>query len=160
MWTDNNWGENIENSKLTDYYVVIVVESFVAWKFVKQTSVTFSSIENKYIKHTLIATNIMWAKVLLSNLHINGFISFNFITIFADNQNVITLANNQIFQKRFKHIIVKYHYIENLIKRKEIDLIYKFTGEIIANNFYEIFKTSDFCKIYENVRVNKIEIYG
>jgi hypothetical protein len=53
--------------------------------------------------------------------------------IYADNQGAIKLTTNSIFQKRTKHIAVKYHYTSNLIQQKEITLQFKLTNEMIAD---------------------------
>jgi hypothetical protein len=53
--------------------------------------------------------------------------------IFADNQGVIKLANNPVFQKRTKHIAVKYHYTRDLIKQGEIELEYQSIAEMKAD---------------------------
>jgi hypothetical protein len=53
--------------------------------------------------------------------------------IYADNQGAIKLANNSIFQKRTKHIVVKYHYTKNLISQGAIKLEYRLTAEMIAD---------------------------
>lgn len=53
--------------------------------------------------------------------------------IYADNQGAIKLAENPVFQKRSKHIAIKYHYTRDLIKQGEIKLEYRPTKEMIAD---------------------------
>ncbi len=57
----------------------------------------------------------------------------NATVIYADNQGAIQLAENSIFQKRSKHMAVKYHYTRDLIQSGEITMQYKKTQEMIAD---------------------------
>lgn len=54
--------------------------------------------------------------------------SYKSTVIYADNQGAIKLAENPVFQKRSKHIAVKYHYTRDLIWQGEIGLEYKNTN--------------------------------
>ena len=45
-------------------------------------------------------------KLKIDDIHFEN----NLITIYADNQKAIKLTINLVFQKRSKHIAVKYHY--------------------------------------------------
>ena len=46
------------------------------------------------------------------------------VTIFVDNQSAISLAKNPVFHQRTKHIDVKFYYIRNDIKYKNVSLKY------------------------------------
>ena len=47
----------------------------------------------------------------------------------------IKLAETPLFQKRSKHIAIRYHYIRDLIKQGDISLQYRSTKEMIADGF-------------------------
>ncbi len=78
------------------------------------------------------AATVIWSRNLLKELQIEGTVPERATVTFADNR-AIKLANNPIFQKRSKHIAVKYHYMRDLIKKGEISLEYKQTKEMIAD---------------------------
>lgn len=69
----------------------------------------------------------MWIRGLLKELKIEGVTPEEATVIYADNQGAIKLAENPIFQRRSKHIAVRYHYTRDLIEQKEIKLEYKST---------------------------------
>jgi hypothetical protein len=73
----------------------------------------------------------MWARGLLNEMNIDDTVSEKnqSTVIYADNQETIKLINNSIFQKRTKHIAVKYHYTKDLISQREIKLKYRFTAQ-------------------------------
>lgn len=123
----------------------------------KKTSITFNSTETKYMEQTLIATNIIWARKLLNELHIDEIIPSNFTTIFADNKKTIALANNSVFQKPSKHITIRYCYTRNLVKTREIKLIYNFTAKMIANGFTKFLGPTAFAIFVEMLGLIKVE---
>ena len=49
--------------------------------------------------------------------------------IYTDNNRALLLANNPTFHERTKYIVVKYHYIRDLINKGILDLIYISTKE-------------------------------
>ena len=66
----------------------------------------------------------LWLKGLVSEL-----LGKNVKAILkCDSQSAIYLAKNQAHHERTKHIDVKYHFIREVLERKEIDLI-KVAGE-------------------------------
>ena len=105
----------------------------VAWKSSKQQSVALSSTEAEYMGQSMAATQTMWTRGLLAELQIDGTIPKGATIIYADNQGAIKLAENPIFQRRSKHISIRYHYTRDLIQQGEIKLEYKGTQEMIAD---------------------------
>lgn len=68
------------------------------------------------------------------------------------------MANNPVFQKRFKHITIKYYYTKNLVKTKEIKLIYKSIAKIIADGFTKFLKQTVFAKFGKMLGLIEMEI--
>jgi hypothetical protein len=66
------------------------------------------------------------------------------IVIYANNQKTIKLVNNSIFQKRTKHIVVKYHYTRDLISQRIIKLKFKFTAEMIVDELIKSLRSIQF----------------
>jgi hypothetical protein len=56
-------------------------------------------------------------------------------TIHYDNQRCVNLFENPVFHDRSKHIEIKYHYIRDMVQRKEIHMQYISTHEQIAYIF-------------------------
>jgi hypothetical protein len=75
--------------------------------------------------------------------------------IYADNQETIKLANNSIFQKRTKHIAVKYHYTRNLISQKTIKLEYRPTAAMIADGLIKPLKSIQFKRFIDQLEMTK-----
>lgn len=72
----------------------------------------------------LTVTHIMWVQKLLKKLKIKETVLKEEMVIYTNNQGVIKLAENSIFQKQNKYIAIQYYYIQNLIKQGDISLKY------------------------------------
>ncbi len=132
----------------------------ISWKSSKQTSVALSSTEAEYMAQASAATNVMWARGILNEMDIQGTVSEKTdtkddqpIIIYADNQRAIKLTNNPVFQRRIKHIAVKYHYIRDLIDQEQIKLEYRPTMEMIADDLTKPLGSMKFQKF-----VNQLEM--
>jgi hypothetical protein len=55
------------------------------------------------------------------------------VEICGDNQGALALAENPEFHQRTKHINVRYHYIRELVEKKQIELFYIPTDENVAD---------------------------
>ncbi len=81
----------------------------------------------------------------------------NFIIIYADNQKAIKLVNNSIFQKRIKHIMIKYHYIRDLISKKTIKLKYRSTSEMIADELTKSLNSRQFKRFVKQLDMTRYQ---
>jgi hypothetical protein len=62
-----------------------------------------------------------------------GNIQWQTVTILADNQGSIKLAENDSTSKRTKHIDIRYHFTKNAILEGKITLKHCSTTEMVAN---------------------------
>jgi hypothetical protein len=81
----------------------------------------------------------------------------NPIIIYADNQKAIKLINNPIFQKKIKHIAIKYHYTRDLISTGAIKLKYRSTSEMIADELTKPLGPGQFKRFVEQLDMTKDE---
>jgi hypothetical protein len=154
-WIDFSWDENSNDSRSTHDHLLFMSES-IEWKLSKQTSMTLSSIEIEYMNQTSAIINVMWARELLNEMSIERTMSGkNSTIIYANNQEVIKLANNSIFQKRTKHIVVKYHYTRDLISQRIIKLKYRLIAEMIADDLIKPLESIQFKRFIDYLRMIK-----
>ncbi len=132
-WFDFSWDENLDDVKSINDHVIFMIEELIFWKLFKQQSVALSSTEVKYVNQTLTCTQIMWIRSVLIEINIKQVILSELIIIFANNQKIIKLTENLVFQKRTKHITIKYHYTRDLIKHENVQLIYKTIDQMIVD---------------------------
>ncbi len=154
-WIDSSWGENSNDSRSTHDHLLFMKNESIDWKSFKQTSMTLSSIETEYVDQTSATINVMWARGLLNEMSIDDTVSDSSIVIYADNQRAIKLVNNSIFQKRTKHIVVKYHYTRDLISQRVIKLKYRPTAEMIADGLTKSLESVQFKRFIDQLRMIK-----
>ena len=55
--------------------------------------------------------------------------------MFCDNTSAINISKNSAMHFKTKHIVIKYHFVRELVQDKEIRLEYVHTKEQIVNIF-------------------------
>jgi hypothetical protein len=155
-WINFSWGENSNDSRSTHDHLLFMRRS-VDWKSSKQISVALSSTETEYMNQISAVINVMWARGLLNEMNIDDTVSEKnqSTIIYADNQRTIKLANNSIFQKRTKHIVVKYHYTRDLINQKKIKLKYRFIAQMIADDLIKSLESIQFKRFIDQLEMTK-----
>ncbi len=155
-WTNSSWDENPNDSRSTHDHLLFIRDELIEWKSSKQISVALSSTEAEYMNQTLAVINVMWAKGLLTEMRIDDTVSDkNSTVIYADNQKAIKLVNNLIFQKRTKHIAVKYHYTRDLISQEKIKLKYRLIAQMIADDLIKSLKSIQFKRFIDQLEMTK-----
>jgi len=88
----------------------------------------------------------LWIKKLFIDL---GLMEIIPTLIFCDNQSCIKLSNNLMFHDKSKHIETIYHFIRDLIYKKEICMQYFSTEDNIVDIFTKALPKPKFedCRI-------------
>jgi hypothetical protein len=154
-WTNSSWDENPNDCRSIHDHLLFMKSELIEWKFSKQISVALSSTETEYMSQTSAIINVMWAKELLNEMRIHDIVSDNSTVIYANNQRAIKFVNNSIFQKRTKHIVVKYHYTRNLISQRKIKLKYRFTAQMITDDLIKSLESIQFKRFIDQLGMTK-----
>jgi hypothetical protein len=67
--------------------------------------------------------------------------------IYLDNRSAIELAKNPIHHERSKHIDLKFHFIREHVKEKEIELVHVKSEDQVADSFTKPLSTRPFEKL-------------
>jgi hypothetical protein len=156
-WTNSSWREDSNDSRSTHDHLLFMRSESIDWKSFKQTSVALSSTDIEYMSQASATTNVMWARRLLTEMKIDDTVSSNSTVIYANNQRAINLVNNSIFQKRTKHIVVKYHYTRDLISQKKIKLQYRLTTKMIADDLIKSLGSVHFQRFINQLKMVRKE---
>jgi len=76
--------------------------------------------------------------------------------VHADNQGAIALVQNPTSHSRAKHIDIRFHFIQERIKRNEIKLQYISTHQMVANILTKALPREAFEKFCEALGVIKV----
>ena len=112
-------------------YIFQLEKSPISWASKKQTVIALSTTEAEYIALSLATQEAVWLRNLLSDIYLEPTTT----SIFEDNQGTIALSMNPCSHSRTKHIDIKYHFIRDLISKKQIDIKYCPTKEMVADIF-------------------------
>jgi hypothetical protein len=116
----------------------------VTWFCKKQGPVALSSTEAEYYALSEATKEAIWIKQMMEEL---GFVSDNPLTIMEDNQSTIAIALNPINHQRTKHIDTRVHFIRDHVKRKDINIVYCPTGDMVADIFTKALPAKQHIKL-------------
>ena len=119
VFVDADWGGDVEDRESSSGYFFRYLGATVAWTSRKQSMITLSSTEAKYIALAEALQEAVWIRRLLADLDQN--ISGPTV-IFEDNQNCIRLLKNDKSSSRTKHIDIKYHFVRDLYRSGDTDV--------------------------------------
>ena len=130
VYVDADWGGDVVDRKSNSGYCMKFFGSTVAWRSRKQSLVTLSSTEAEYVALTEAIQEALWLRRLLMDF--NHDISLPF-TVYEDNQNCIRLLKDQKSSSRTKHIDIKYNFVRDLYRSKDIDVKYCSSERMVAD---------------------------
>jgi len=116
----------------------------------KQPIVTLSTCEAKYIVITTYVYLFIWLRRLLKELRMSH------EKLYVDNSSTIALVKNLVFHNRSKHIDIRFHYLQDCIINKEVEVKHVKTQNQVANIFSKPLKYDVFAKIRDMLRVIKM----
>ena len=73
------------------------------------------------------------------------------ITLHVDNKGAIFLAKNQMQEHRSKHIDIRYHFIQEKVEEKIINVVHVPTQEQLADIMTKIVTFNTFVKMRKQI---------
>ena len=74
----------------------------------------------------------------------------------VDNQSAITLSKNPVHHNRTKHIDTRYHFMQQCIKDKNIEIIFIHTKDQVADIFTKALCRMKFQELRSRIGVSNI----
>ena len=105
--------------------------------------------EAEYIASASAAKEALWISKLEKEIEGRRDEDKKAIKIFEDNQSAIKIANDEIHNERSKHIDIRYHFIRERIRRKEIEIEYLKTEDMVADILTKALAQSKIKKLTE-----------
>lgn len=155
-FTDSDYAGDEEDSKSTSGYVFMLSSGAVSWMSKKQPIVTLSTTEAEYVAAVANACQAVWMRRVLKKLSHDQKGS---TTIMCDNTSTINLSKNPVLHGRSKHIRVRFHYLRELARDGEVELVHCGTQEQVADLMTKALKIEAFQKLRNKMGViNYVEV--
>lgn len=154
-YTDSDFAGDIDSGRSTSGYAFLMSNAAVAWSSKKQPIVTLSSTEAEYVAASFCATQCLWMKRILSNF--NQAEEEECVTILCDNSSSIKLSKNPVLHGRTKHIQVRFHFLRELVKEEEVNLVHCGTQDQIADIMTKPLKLETFIKLRKMLGVQELQ---
>eukprot|EP00268_Persea_americana_P008859 TRINITY_DN13467_c1_g2_i1.p1 TRINITY_DN13467_c1_g2~~TRINITY_DN13467_c1_g2_i1.p1 ORF type:complete len:401 (+),score=79.48 TRINITY_DN13467_c1_g2_i1:1121-2323(+) len=149
---DSDWARSVDDCKSTLGYVFNIGSSAVSWSSKKQSVVAILTAEAEYIALAATSCQARWLRWILEELnHEQGAIK-----LFCDNKSDISLSKNPVFHGKSEHIKIKYHFIRELAKDKEVEVNYCKSQDQVADLFTKPLKKDLFIKMKTLLGVREI----
>ena len=122
LYTDSDYAGDIETRRSTSGGIILAYGNLVTWFCEKQAVVTKSTTEAEYIA---LYTGISEACYFINVIQRGMGIQITPIPTHVDNQGTIFIAQQEVCNKRTKHIDVRYHFCREQVKEfQNFELFY------------------------------------
>ncbi|KRX56900.1 Retrovirus-related Pol polyprotein from transposon TNT 1-94 [Trichinella sp. T9] len=128
-FSDADWGGNSDDRRSYTGYVFKFGNAAISWESRKQRTVALSSTEAEYMALSEACKEAIHLKQMIRE--ITGLCKS--VVLQSDNQSALKLARNPVFHARTKHIDIRYHFIREAAERKDVELRYLPTGQMVAD---------------------------
>ena len=128
-FTDADYAGCVESRKSRSGFVFLLNGGPVSWSSQRQSVVALSTTEAEYIALSHGTKEAIWLRRILNDLNIKC----ESVPISIDNQSAIKLANNSEYHKRSKHIDIRFHFIRDVVSKREIEIKYVMSKNQLAD---------------------------
>lgn len=118
VYSDSDYASD-KSRKSTSGYVCFLNGAPIAWYSRRQSIISLSSTEAEFIAAAESVKEVLYLKSLLEELIGNVRVVLN-----VDNNSAICIIKNGTFNKRSKHIDVRFHFIHDVFERKLFEIQY------------------------------------
>jgi hypothetical protein len=117
-YLDADWAGNADDRKSTSGGWSYVGTNLVAWRSMKQSSISLSTAEAEYIAARSCCTQLLWMKKLWWDFEFPQ----DTMVIHCDNTSAINISKNPVLHSRTKHIDIRHHFICELVDSRVVSL--------------------------------------
>ena len=153
-FSDSDFAGNYPDSnKSTCGYVFMLAGGAIAWKTMKQTLVTTSTMQAEFIAVYEAVCEGVWIRNFLMQTKILSHIVAEALEVYCDNEAAVFFCKNSKRSNNSKHIDLKYYSVREKVKRGELTVLSIDTNSQLADPFTKALSVAAFQKHTESIGV-------
>jgi hypothetical protein len=129
-YSDADWAGCSNDRHSTDAYCVYLGCNLISWSSRKQPTVSRSSTEAEYKFVANTDAELLWIRSLLKELRLT---LSGPPKIWCDNIGATYLSVNPIFHARTKHVAIDFHFVQELVASKDLEILFVPSADQIAD---------------------------
>ena len=129
-YCDADWEGSIDDRKFTTGFVIFFGSQFASWCSCKQRFVSRSTTEVKYRYLVVTTSELLWIRLLLKEIDLS---SGSLPLLWCDNLSATYLTANPVLHSRTKHMKIDFHFIRDLVQKKELWVQYISSHDQLEN---------------------------
>lgn len=129
-YSDSDWASDVDKRRSCTGSIVLLSNGAVTWKSKRQEIVALSSTEAEYVALSETTKEILWIQQLINELKPKY---VGCVEIFVDNTSAMSIANEEAFRARTKHIDIRHHHIRQQLELGKIKLSHVSTNHMTAD---------------------------
>jgi hypothetical protein len=131
-YSDADWGSDLDEHKSTSGYAFLLNNGAISWNSKKQPCIALSTMEVEYVACSVAVQEAVWLRRFFHHLEFVKDTS-DPVTIHCDSIVALAYAKDPKYHGKTKHIDIRYHYIRDMVKHKEVVLKHISTTRMIAD---------------------------
>lgn len=125
----------LDMGKSTSGYVFMLAGGAIAWKSIKQTLTTTSTMQAEFITIYEGVCEDLWLKNFLIQTNVVDTVVSRPLKIYCDNSTAVCFTKNNKRSTNSKHIDLKYYTVRERVKNKELEVLKIPTQSQLADPF-------------------------
>ena len=150
---DADWAGSLDDRRSTGGFVIYFGPNLVSWSARKQPTVSRSSTEAEYKAMANATAELIWVRSVLEELGVKIDQS---PVLWCDNLGATYLSSNPVFHARTKHIEIDYHFVQERVANKMLDIRFIGTKDQIADGFTKALSTQNLRHFMYNLNLAKL----
>lgn len=116
MYVDSDYAGDLDKRISLTGFVFTLSGCAISWKATLQSTVALSTTEAENMAAAEAVKEVIWLRGLVGDLGLQQ----DEAVVFRDSQNAIHLTKNQMYHERTKHIVVRYHFLREVVTQGDI----------------------------------------
>lgn len=149
-FVDVDYAGDPDDRRSTGGHCIFLGDNLIYWSSKKQCGVSRSNTEAEYRQLAYTFAHLSWFRNIFRDLHL----PLPPPRLWCGNISAIVVASNPVYQARIRHVEVDYHYIKEMVIRKEIEVGYVATTDQLVD-----FLTKGLSSVRFNYLVSKLPVH-